>query len=937
MKYIASKKYNFLIEGGLDLVMFPTISGAKLLALSACLFNSVIGATRFGNSSSPFIPGRYLVEFEDNTSVSLGISLFRFRTGLLTMCCQTSYSFFSTLADNSIAATPLITLDYSLFKGASFSLGSDINEKATLQTILSLPSVKSVYPVRAYSIPEISGFIPRESRTLSATIDSKLSDTTPDTFSPHVMTGVDKLRAEGFLGDGIKVAIIDTGIDYNHPALGGCFGNGCKVAFGTDLVGDDYTGTNAPVPSDDPMDCVGHGTHVAGIIAADSVAPEFTGVAPNVTLGIYRVFGCAGSTSDDVLIQAYLMAYEAGANIITASVGGNSGWSEEPWAVVVSRIVEAGIPCTVAVGNDGGTGVFVASAAATGNGVTAVASVDNVVTPVLVKNATWSANNSAARTFGWIPYIPADIANGTYLLYDILNGSNDTSLPCNNNFTLPDITGKIALIPYDTYCTDGSGMVKIVTDANGKYIMWYSARAGQIYPINGTGYGIDSFGMVTTDLATQWIEAMAGGSQVSVDMITPVYENFSVENTVNNVTGGYLSYFSSWGPTFEVDVKPQFAAPGGSILSTYPLALGGYMVDTGTSMATPFVAGSIALLIEARGNSDPATINNILSASADPKAFNDGESTYSYLAPVAQQGGGLLNVYNAAHAVGVLNVSSISFNDTANFVKSAWFEITNTGNESVTYAISYSSSGTVYTLPSDGDPVPSTFSVGSPPEIVTSSAQLSLHPDTVTVGAGDSASVEVIASLPTDLTSSRIPVYSGYITLNGSNDESLSLPYMGVASSLKDAVIFDSADNMTYLSRYLNVSAVPDGFAFTLPPQNSTDEEKEQYDIPVPVSLDSFGTRVLRVDLVPAQPDGTVNTTQVLGVDIAGSIVNFPAYEQGRGSWHVFWYGQLSDGTFAPPGDYYFLFRALKIFGDESSADDYESVKSVSFSLTYAS
>lgn len=791
--------------------------------------------------------------------------------------------------------------------------------------------------MRAYPLPETTGYVASGSYSLSTTTDPKSLDTTPDTFSPHVMTGVDKLRAEGFLGDGIKVAIVDTGIDYNHPALGGCFGDGCKVAFGTDLVGDDYTGENIPVPSDDPMDCVGHGTHVAGIIAADSVAPEFTGVAPNVTLGVYRVFGCTGSTSDDVLIQAFMMAYEAGADIITASAGGNSGWSEEPWAVVVSRIVEAGVPCTVAVGNDGGTGVFVASAAATGNGVTAVASVDNVVTPLLVKNATWSANNSTAQTFGWIPYIPANILNGTYLLYDILNGSNDTSLPCNNNFTLPDITGKIALIPYDTYCTDGSGMVAKVTDANGKYIMWYSARAGEIYPINGTGYGIDSFGMVTTDLATEWIEAMAAGSQASVNIITPVYESFSVQDTVNNATGGYLSYFSSWGPTFEVDVKPQFAAPGGSILSTYPLDLGGYMVDTGTSMATPFVAGSIALLIEARGKSDPATINNILSASADPKAFNDGQSTYPYLAPVAQQGGGLLNVYNAAHAVGVLNISSISFNDTVHFVKSAWFEITNSGSESVTYTIGYTSSGTVYTLPSDGNPVPSTFNVGSPPEIVTSSAQLSVNPSTITIRAGESASIEVTASLPTDLTTSRIPVYSGYITLNGTNDESLSLPYMGVASSLKDAVLFDSVDNLTYLSRYLNVSAVPDGFAFTLPPQDSTDEEKEQYDFPVPFSLDSFGTRILRVDLVPAHSNSTVITTDVLGVDIVGSIVNFPAYEQGRGSWHVFWYGQLSDGSFAPPGDYYLLFRGLKIFGDENSADDYESVKSVSFSLTYAS
>ena len=66
-------------------------------------------------------------------------------------------------------------------------------------------------------------------------------------YAPHSMTGVDKLHAEGILGEGITVAIVDTGVDYLHPALGGCFGEGCKIAGGIDFVGDDFGKTNTPV------------------------------------------------------------------------------------------------------------------------------------------------------------------------------------------------------------------------------------------------------------------------------------------------------------------------------------------------------------------------------------------------------------------------------------------------------------------------------------------------------------------------------------------------------------------------------------------------------------------------------------------------------------------------------------------------------------------
>ncbi|QYT01891.1 hypothetical protein H0G86_008904 [Trichoderma simmonsii] len=106
------------------------------------------------------------------------------------------------------------------------------------------------------------------------------------------MAGVDKLHERGIKGKGVKIGIIDTGVDYLHPSLGGGFGPGYKISFGYDLVGDNYTGINTPVPDDDPLvTCAvgGHGTHVAGIIGMTDAQNQgfgLVGVAPEATIGM---------------------------------------------------------------------------------------------------------------------------------------------------------------------------------------------------------------------------------------------------------------------------------------------------------------------------------------------------------------------------------------------------------------------------------------------------------------------------------------------------------------------------------------------------------------------------------------------------------------------------------------------------------------------------
>ena len=175
----------------------------------------------------------------------------------------------------------------SLWNGFSVSATT-----AELGKLSRMSGVKSIYPVMVISVPE----------TYSANLD-------PELYSALALTGADIAQSElGYTGAGIKVAVMDTGIDYDHPDLGGCFGPGCRVAKGWDFVGDAFNADDTspsynPVPTPDPYpdDCNGHGTHVAGIIGVNGAV---TGVAPDVTFGAYRVFGCDGSTTDDIMLAA---------------------------------------------------------------------------------------------------------------------------------------------------------------------------------------------------------------------------------------------------------------------------------------------------------------------------------------------------------------------------------------------------------------------------------------------------------------------------------------------------------------------------------------------------------------------------------------------------------------------------------------------------------
>ncbi|KAH8585371.1 peptidase S8/S53 domain-containing protein [Bisporella sp. PMI_857] len=658
-----------------------------MLVISLLLLSSVVYANVNPKSTpipAAYIPGAYIVEFEDAAALP--------------------EPFISTLhSDHNVTTNLRLRLQYALFNGASFQLAPWHDFQTSVELIQNMSQVKNIWPVRLFSLPgNVVSSSLNTGKALASTVavigKRKANEAGADTYAPHVMGGVDKLRNQGYAGTGILVAVIDTGVDYNHPDLGGGFGAGFKVVKGYDLVGDDYNGLNTPTPDADPMDCYGHGTHVSGIIGANMNQYNFSGVVPNATLGMWRVFGCTGSTTEDVLISAFNMAYEAGADIITASIGQNSGWTEDAWDIVAQRIVQAGIPTVISAGNDGANGVFDTSAAAEAIGVNAVGSIDNIFTPKLLPLAKYQTNGSGPIEFSYNPS-PANGDFGTISvpLYALdLTGTNSQEACSALLPTTPDLSGYVLLIRRGTCSFD----IKINNARvfGAQKFLFYNNVPG---PASAPGVTLTDIpaAMVTVDQGLAWLASLSDNNAVLIEFTAAGQSKMAYSVTSNNITGGYMSPFSSWGPTFETYVKPQISAPGANILSTYPISKGAYAIRSGTSMSTPYIAGVMALILEVRGKVEPRAISSLLTSTGHPVMFNNGLGNLNGMfAPVIQQGAGMVNAYKAATIQTTLSTYSITFNDTVHFDPVQSFKIYNSGIEPVYYTCSNIPAAMAYTL-----------------------------------------------------------------------------------------------------------------------------------------------------------------------------------------------------------------------------------------------
>lgn len=450
-----------------------------------------------------------------------------------------------------------------------------------------------------------------------------------------------------------------------------------------------------------------------------------------------------------------------------------------------------------------------------------------------------------------------------------------------------------------------------------------------------------SVGVLPKHYATTWREALAEGSTVDVTIVEAASAAERLEFVANDDNPGTIPAFASWGPSDNLELNPQVVAPGDFILSTYPLDAGGYTVIGGTSMAAPLVAGLYALLMEARGTKDPLELLSAISSTAKPLEWFDNESVQDFPAPVAQQGAGLVQGFAASRVSTYVEPASVSFNDTTSFSPRLEFSVVNNGDEEVTYQLSHVHGPTAYALASDGGLAESSVSV----KPFEAGAKVEFDPDTVTLAPGDSANITIVGEAPLGLDEARLPVYGGWVRLDGSNNQSVSVPYIGLAASLGDAAaILPGPRGGTWFGAYPYPLGpeIEANTTFNVP--RPTEGERTAWFLSPSVGDPTYRivtrapTPILRVDVV-ALDEVDLPTEEHLGYQVVGTPIDllgpFPVKNPMRAPFLSRFTGLLWSGVVVPEGRYQLIVSSLRVYGEEDNDEDWDIVELPPFILKY--
>jgi minor extracellular serine protease Vpr len=491
--------------------------------------------------------------------------------------------------------------------------------------------------------------------------------------------GADQAHARGIRGQGMKVGIIDTGVDYTHAMFGGAGTSAAytavdaskanpafptlKVVGGIDLVGTDYDSDSAdfvrrtPHPDSNPIDEAGHGSHVAGTVAGHGDGINtYDGVAPDALLYAIKVFGKKGSTGDAVVVAGLEFAADPNSDlnfddqldVVNLSLGSNYGAPHILYTEAMQNLSRAGTVVVASAGNSGDTDYVVGAPSVASDAISVAASVDDMDQnwkfravefstpdePSISVEAIEGSISKPLKDIGVVtgPLVPVGLADQDF--------TDEVKAKLKGNVALIDRGAVTFAVKVGRAFTAGAIGVVVVTNNDDEPIA-----------MGGDGnFDIPAI-MIKKDLGTKLKLELAKGA-VTIAFNTP--KRIEKPELIDT-----MASFSSKGPrSFDALLKPEISAPGSQIISA-KMGSGQEGVQlSGTSMAAPHMTGVMTLLKQAHPTLNSAELKSLAMSTA--KTMVDAKKK---VYPLSRQGAGRIQVVKALDAQVISLPASVSLGE----------------------------------------------------------------------------------------------------------------------------------------------------------------------------------------------------------------------------------------------------------------------------------
>jgi minor extracellular serine protease Vpr len=567
-------------------------------------------------------------------------------------------------------------------------------------------------------------------------------------------------------GAGMKIGVLDTGIDQTHPSLTDNSlnppagfpkfdpGNQQFTSKKVIVARVYFTGKPGTFTAEALQD---HGTHVSGTIAGvnGTTAPAkgktpavagLTGVAPKAFLGNYNVFpgAIANATSHDIA-QAIEDAVKDGMDVINMSLGGGIRGFQDQLTVATNRAAKAGVVVAVAAGNSGPGVNTVESPGQAADAITACASTNNHFFGINVAAGGTTLGGAVGDFNAFDPAVTAQLANWNGSAAGAASGAATQACTA---VAAGTHAGKIVVVDRGT-CTF-STKIRNARDAGAVGVLVVNNSAG-----DPAAMGQDGTPDQPKTPAVMLAQADRGAIRGLAASSTSATANGAAFAEVLTNNQNFLAGFSSRGPTNLLDIKPDVCAPGVNVYSS--IRHGGFAMFQGTSMATPHVAGSSALLRQLHPDWTPAQVKGALVGTATRDARLRTTNPQNI-------GGGVINLAAATSTAAVLEPATLSFRKIepeSGQSKTISVTLTNVSSASQTFTAA------------------AAVTVGASADVVAS-----VSPSSVTLGAGESATLNVTVDAAKSAASGQ---YWGRLTVTPSSGSPVAAPLWVAIRTFTDA------------------------------------------------------------------------------------------------------------------------------------------------------